>query len=80
MRTFDAIMVGLTLGVAKLLRGLLNIYNHLVALGKPKEITPFGRCDKIVRLRNNRVVKDANDEWRSLPVTTEEIPQRRIVQ
>lgn len=81
MKTFDSIIIALTLGVAKVLRGLLKVYNRLIALNKPTEPPPFGGCNKIVRLRNNRIVNDASDEWLSFPVTTEEkAPQRRIVQ
>ncbi len=80
MKTFDAIVMGLTVGVAKLLRGILKTYNRLKALVKPEPPTPFGKCDKVVRLHNNRTVSEVSDEWRSLPITTEELPQRRIIQ
>lgn len=80
MKTFDTILMGLTLGVARLLRGLLKTYNRLIGLVKTKPVIPFGKCDKVVRLRNNRSVSEVSDDWRPLPVTTDEHPQRRIIQ
>jgi hypothetical protein len=80
MRTFDTILMGLTVGVARLLRGLLRTYNRLIGLVRPQPPVPFGKCDKVVRLHNNRVVSEASDEWRPLPITTEEHPHRRIIQ
>jgi len=79
MRTIDTIMMGITVGVARLLRGLLKAYNRLMAPFRPKPVTPFEKCDKLVRLRNNR----SDIRLRALSSTqpsTEEAPQRRIVQ
>lgn len=79
MRTFDAIMMGITVTVARLLRGLLKTYNRLMAPFRAKHVTPFGKCDKLVRLRNNRSEIRLRALSSSLP-STEEAPQRRIVQ
>jgi len=80
MKTIDTILMSLTVGVARLLRGVLRTYKSLKALIKPENPSPFGKCDKVVRLRNNRSVIEAGDDWRSLPVTTEEHQQRRLIQ
>lgn len=80
MKTIDAILMGLTIGVARVLRGLLKTYNRLISLVRPEPMTPFAKCDKVLRLRNNRVVNDESGDWRSLPLTNEEAPRRQIVQ
>jgi len=80
MKTFDSILIGLTLGVARLLRGVLTTYNRLLGPRQNRVRMPFTKCDKVIRLRNNKEVTDASDEWRTPPITIEELPQRRIIQ
>ena len=80
MKTFDAIIVGLTVGLARLLRVFLKTYNRLKALVNPETTNPFGKCDKVIQLRNNKSVSEESSEWRSLPITNQEQPQRRIIQ
>lgn len=79
MKTFDALIVGITVGVARLLRGLLTTYNRLMEPLRPNPVTPFEKCDTLVRLRNNRSDIRLRGLSSSLP-TTEEAPQRRVVQ
>jgi hypothetical protein len=79
MRTIDAIMMGITIGVARLLRGLLKTYNRLKAPFRANPVPSFGECNKLVRLHNNRSDAGRRGLSSSLP-TTEEAPQRRIVQ
>ena len=80
MRTIDAIMMGITVGVARLLRGLLRGYNALVSLFREEPVVPFGKCDKVARLRNNRTEIRLRDLRAAFPTTTEESPRRQIVQ
>jgi hypothetical protein len=79
MRIFDAIMMGITVGVARLLRGLLKSYNRLLASFKAKPLTPLEKCNKLVKLRNNSLDIRLRGLSSSLP-STEGAPQRRIVQ
>jgi hypothetical protein len=80
MRTFDAIIMGITVGVARLLRGLLRAYNALVSLFSDEPVVPFGKCDRIARLRNNRSDIRLRDLRAHLPTTSEDAPRRQIVQ
>jgi hypothetical protein len=63
-------------------RGLKRVKtacNRLITPVEPDPIPPFGKCDKVRELRNNRVEL----RLRSLPgslTANEEILQRRIVQ
>ena len=80
MRTLDAIIMGITIGVARLLRGLLRTYNALVSPFRGEPVVPFGKCDKVARLRNNKTDTRLRDLRVHLPTTSEEAPRRQIVQ
>jgi len=80
MRTVDALMMGITVGVARLLRGLLRAYNTLISLFREEPVVPFGKCDMIPGLRNNRTDTRLRDLRAAFPTTTEEAPRRQIVQ
>jgi hypothetical protein len=80
MRTVDAIMMGITIGVARLLRGLLRAYNTLLSPFRKESVVPFGKCNKVARLRNNRSDTRLEDLRVHPPMTSEEAPRRQIVQ
>ena len=80
MRLFDTIIMGITIGVARLLRGLLRVYNALVSPFREEPVLPFGKCDKVARLRNNRTDVRLSDLRVHLPTTSEDAPRRQIVQ
>lgn len=80
MRIVDAITIGFTVGVARLLRGLLHARSLLLRPFKAKRVSPFGKCDKISLLRNNRSEIRLRNLKATFPTTTEEAPQRQIVQ
>jgi hypothetical protein len=80
MRIVDAITIGFTVRVARLLRGLLHARSLLLRPFKAKTLSPFGKCDKIALLRNNRSEIRLRNLKATFPTTTEEAPQRQIVQ
>ena len=80
MRTYDAIVIGFTVGVARLLRGLLQARSLLLRLLKKESVCPFGKCDKNAPLRNNRSDIQLRNLTATFPTTTEETPRGHIVQ
>jgi hypothetical protein len=80
MRTLDAIMMGITIGVARLLRGILRAYNAVLSAFQEEPVVPFGKCDRVQRLRNNRIESRLGDLRSPLLRTSEEAPRRQIVQ
>jgi len=80
MRTFDAIIMGITVGVARFLRGLLVGYDRLMNLGRRDKVLPFGKCDRVATLRNNRTEIRLRNLRAPLPTTSEEAPRRQILQ
>jgi hypothetical protein len=80
MRMFDAIIIGITVGVARLLRGVLGVYDRLINPLRDKPLSPFGKCDKVARLRNNRSSTRMRDLRATLPTATEETPHRQLMQ
>jgi hypothetical protein len=80
MRTLDTILMGITIGVARLLRGLLRASNALLRPFRGDSVVPFGKCDKVARFRNNKTDTRLRDLRVHLPTTSEEAPRRQIVQ
>jgi hypothetical protein len=80
MRIFDAITRGITVGVARLLRALLRTYNTRLSTLRGEPVVPFGKCDRVARLRNNTSEIRLRELRAPLPMTSEEAPRRQIVQ
>jgi hypothetical protein len=80
MRTLDVILMGITIGVARLLRGLLWAYDAVVSTVREESVAPFGKCDKVERLSNNKTDTRLGDLRSPLLRTSEEAPRRQIVQ
>lgn len=80
MRLFDTIIIGITIGVARLLSGLLRGCNALLRPFREDPVLPFRKCDREAQLSNNKIDTRLRDLRVHLPVTSEHATRRQIVQ
>ncbi|MEY4669862.1 MAG: hypothetical protein RL518_2561 [Pseudomonadota bacterium] len=80
MKLFDVIIMGITVTVARSLRGLLRVYSRFVSPWRDETISPFGKCDKVTGLRNNRTDTRLRDLRGTFPTTSEEVIRRQLMQ